>query len=123
MIALSKPVAPMVVIISVTCLACGSPGAQAPQEVLAARGCQDNNPFSCKVLAVEKVPQPYRDAGTGQETEAWCLVFQAGNLPPKSSLVYLSTTTEGKTWVPDFGGKTKFEKLGCVQAAQLAPER
>jgi hypothetical protein len=126
----SKLVASFLAAGSVIWLACGNPGpqdselqdsgAQAPQEVLAAVGCQENNPFACKVIAEEKVPGIYRD-GTGRETEAWCLVFQAGNLSVKSSVIYLATTTDGKAWLPEFGGKAKLEQLGCAQAAQKAP--
>jgi hypothetical protein len=111
----------MIVSLLLPLLACGRSGAQVPQEVLATRGCHQGNPFDCRVLAVEKVPAPYVHDGTSRETEAWCLVFQAGSQPPSSSLIYLAETTEGQSWIPDFGSKTKFERLGCLQAAEAAP--
>lgn len=109
---------------SISWLGCGGSGGEVPQEVLATRGCHRGNPFDCKVLAAERVAQPYVHDGTSIETEAWCLVFQAGSAPPKASLVYLSPTTGAeKAWIPDFGGKAKFERLGCLEAAKVAPER
>ncbi len=98
-------------------IACGGAGSSAPSEVLATRGCQPGNPFGCRIVVAEKAAHTYRDGMTGRDSEAWCLIYQVGDEPPKSSIVYLAETTDGKQWLPALGPKGQLESVGCPQAA------